>query len=191
MEYLIDKKTAKETEGKKQNSLREVLDEMIEEALKSGHYATKMPAFFLQTFMKFTPEQDRAVFSEKEGRYVLKNHRLNYNIRGAMPLPFWGTNLYIVKSGEKKHKCLWSLPQLARNSPLYTYQRAVKSGRPKFETDSILRMINGELEALTWKYNTDHDIEKIGLKMVKNGTIPLLKANRFAPATEAYLPVVS
>lgn len=186
MENWVDAKTTRETEGKKQHSLAKQLKKMIKEAQNSGHYATQMPAFFLLTFLKFTPAHERVKGVDAQGNPILANHRLHYQIRAAMPLPFWGTNLYIVASGEEKHECLWSLPQLARNSPLYTYQRSVAAGRPKFETDSILRMINGDLEAMTMEYNLDGKLEALTTKLVKSGAIPLLKSDSFAPAKELY-----
>ena len=60
------------------------------------------------------------------------------------------------------------------------------AGRPKFETDSILRMINGDLEAMTMEYNLDGKLEALTTKLVKSGAIPLLKSDSFAPAKELY-----
>lgn len=183
MDYLIEKREDnvvsaslfKETEGKKQKNLRAIMDILIEDAHKSGSYALEFPYFVIHTFLKFTPGHRRLRFDTKEQEWQLYGNTLYYVVRATVPLPIWGTNAYLVETGTNKHAPIWALPHLARNNPLYTYQRSVKAKRPRFEIKSIVGMLNGDLAKTVMEHNLDPKIREPLERGIKDGTIPLVK----------------
>lgn len=185
MTVIIERSIVEKTEGAKKAHLRSQLDQMIETALNSNHYSTKLPCFLLLTFLKFTPAYKRLQYDERLNEWQLKNHTLCFYTRATMPYPMWGTTLYIVRSGEKKHEMVWTLPNLAKNSPTFTYERAIRSHRPKAEINSIKRMIMGDLEKQTIEYNSNPLIVRSVQDLFDRGEIPLVswdaKRSQYVP----------
>lgn len=188
MSVIVPKSIAKVTEEGKQTSVRSALQRMIDEAQASDHYSTKLPVFLILAFMKFTPVDRRLHVCDKTGEiFGLKNHTVYYQARATMPHPMWGTNLYIIKSGEDKHECVWALPQLAKRSPKFTLERAIKAKRSQKEIRSIIGFMSGELRQISEEYNALPIIQRSVEKLFKNGEIPLVTA----VSGEAYQPATS